>query len=45
MCTAYFFPMEPQMAAILDLFVSKTLKVTDNFGNKFSIKNHVKMRY
>ena len=33
------------MAAILDLFFNETLKVINSFGNRFSIKNHVKMRY
>ena len=39
------FPIKPQMAAILDLFFSETLKVTNSFRNEFSIKNHVKMRF
>ena len=33
------------MTAILDLFFSETLKVTNNFRNEFSIKKHVEMRY
>ena len=38
-------PMKPLMAAILNLFFSETLKVTNNFRNEFSIKKHVEMRY
>ena len=38
-------PIKPQMAAILDLFYNETLKDTNSFINKFSIKNHVKMWY
>ena len=38
-------PIKPKMAAILDLFFNETLKVTNGFINKFSIKNHVKLRY
>ena len=38
-------PIELQMAAILNLFFSEILKVTNSFKNEFSIKNHVKMRY
>ena len=33
------------MAAILDLFFIKNLKVTKSFRHEFSIKNHVKIRY
>ena len=33
------------MTAILDSFFKKTLKVTNNFRNELSIKNHVEMRY
>ena len=43
--TIDLLPMEPQMAAILDLYFIKTLKVTNSFWNEFSIKYHVKMRY
>ena len=38
-------PNETLMAAILDLFFSETLKITNNFRNEFSIKKHVEMRY
>ena len=38
-------PNETLNGAILDLFFSETLKVTNNFINKLSIKNHVDMRY
>ena len=43
--TIDLLPIKHQMAAILDLFFSKTLKVTTSFRNEFSIKNHVEMRY
>ena len=35
-------PIKSQMAALLDLFFDETLKVTNGFRIKFSIKNHVK---
>ena len=38
-------PNETLEAATLDLFFSKTFKVTNNFRNEFSIKTHVEMRY
>ena len=38
-------PMKTWMAAILDLFFSETLKITNNLKNEFSIKNNVEMRY
>ena len=41
----HLLPMKPYMAAILDLFLSETSKITSNFRNKFSIKNHIEMRY
>ena len=41
----YLLPIKPQMAAILDLSLNETLKVTNNFRNEFSIKSHVKMKY
>ena len=37
--------MKLKMVAILDFFFSETLKVTNNFRNEFSIKNHVEMKY
>ena len=37
--------MKLPMAAIFELFFTETLKVTNNFRNEFSIKNHVEMRY
>ena len=43
--TIDLLPIKQQMAAILDLFLNETLKVTTNFRNEFSIKNHVEMRY
>ena len=43
--TIDLLPIKQQMAAILDLFFNETLKVTTNVRNKFSIKNHVEMRY
>ena len=43
--TIDLLPIQHQMAAILDLFFNETLKVTTSFRNKFSIKNHVEMRY
>ena len=33
------------MAAILDLFFSETLKVTNMFRNELRFKNHVKLGY
>ena len=38
-------PMKSQMAAILDLFFNKILKVFYSFRNEFSINIHVEMRY
>ena len=38
-------PIKHQMTAILDLFFNETIKVTTSFGNKFSVENHVEMRY
>ena len=38
-------PIKSQMGAILDLFFSETLKANNRFRTKFSIKNHVSMRY
>ena len=43
--TIDLLPIQPQMAAILDLFFSETLNVINSFRNECSIKNHVKMRY
>ena len=38
-------PMKPEMAAILDLFFSETLKILITSEMNFSINNHVEMRY
>ena len=43
--TIDLLPIKIQMAAILDLFYNKTLKVTNSFRTEFSIKNRVKLMY
>ena len=43
--TINLLPIQPQMAAILDLFFNESLKITNSFRNEFSIRNHVKIRY
>ena len=43
--TINLLPIKPQMAAILDIFFSETLKVTNSFKNEFSNNNHVKLTY
>ena len=38
-------PVKTKMAAILDVFFSVTLNVSNYFRNRFSIKTHVEIRH